>query len=119
MFYERTEGHLWWEGAGVCHTDTDGTAGALAHMSCMMSAIPSASPVMQNSPLLLKAEGSAVSKAVTVAEIVRRRLRGLHQNTQIRLATGSHSDEQRTSWPPMPSIAITLSTAPLDPTQPG
>jgi len=74
---------------------------------------------LQNSPLLLKAEGSAVSKAVTVAEIVRRRLRGLHQNTQIGLATGSHSDEQRTSWPPMPSIAITLSTAPLDPTQPG
>ena len=67
---------------------------------------------MQATPVVIAAEGAAVGKAVTVAEIAKRRLRGLHQNTQIGLAG---ADGERST----PRIAITLSCAPLDPTLPG
>lgn len=67
----------------------------------------------QHSPLTITAEGSAVSKAVTLAEISRRRLRGLHQSTQIGLATVDSGAA------PAPAIAITLSLTPLDASQPG
>lgn len=66
---------------------------------------------MQNAPLTIAAEGAAVAKAVSVAEITKRRLRGLHQNTQIGLV----ADAARST----PTIAITLSLAALDTTQPG
>ena len=61
------------------------------------------------------AEGNAVSKAITLAEITKRRVRGLHQNTQIGLAAGSAADGARS----IPSIAITLSLSPLDASLPG
>ncbi|KAL1525466.1 hypothetical protein AB1Y20_020323 [Prymnesium parvum] len=68
--------------------------------------------------LVLQAEGDAVSKAVTVAEITRRKLRGVHQNTQIGLV---HPDPSREvgKKPARPKISITLSLCQLDATQPG
>ena len=63
-----------------------------------------------------------MSKAVTVAEITKRRLRGLHQNTQIGLApaaTAATSAGASASKHPQPDISIVLSLAPLDPSQPG
>ena len=62
----------------------------------------------------LRAAGKAVSKAVTVAEIAKRRLRGLHQNTQIALAEAA--EEGAAS---QPAISIVLSLQPLDPSRPG
>jgi len=60
----------------------------------------------QTAPLTIAAEGAAVAKAVSIAEITKRQLRGLHQNTQIGLV----ADADRST----PKIAITLSLAPLD-----
>ena len=63
-----------------------------------------------------------MSKAVTVAEITKRRLRGLHQNTQIGLApaaTAATSAGASASKHPQPDISIVLSLAPLDTSQPG
>jgi DNA-binding protein len=65
---------------------------------------------MQSKPLLIVAEGSTVSKAITLAEIAKRRLRGLHQNTQIGVTTASDGSSS------VPTIAITLSLTPLDAT---
>ena len=73
---------------------------------------PSHAP--QHGPIKVHAQGPAVSKAVTVAEITKRRLRGLHQNTQIGLA-----DEASSAAKPQPAISIVLSLQPLDPSQPG
>jgi DNA-binding protein len=71
----------------------------------------------QAAPLRITAAGAAVSKAVTVAEISKRRVRGLHQNTQIGLAdpAGASDEAARRA----PTIAITLSLAPLDPSLDG
>ena len=55
----------------------------------------------------ITASGAAVSKAVTVAEIAKRRRRGLHQRTQIGLAADA------------PTVEILLSSEPLDPNLPG
>ena len=55
----------------------------------------------------ITASGAAVSKAVTVAEITKRRRRGLHQRTQIGLAADA------------PTVEILLSSEPLDPNLPG
>lgn len=55
-----------------------------------------------------------MSKAVTVAEIAKRRLRGVHQSTQIGMS-GPRGDGQS----PRPRISITLSLSQLDPRQPG
>ena len=62
-----------------------------------------------------------MSKAVTVAEITKRRLRGLHQNTQIGLAPAAAATTAGASASshPQPEISILLSLAPLDPSQPG
>ena len=67
-----------------------------------------------------------MSKAVTVAEITKRRLRGLHQNTQIGLAPAAATaasqltfDGASASKHPQPDISIVLSLAPLDPSLPG
>ena len=63
----------------------------------------------------LSAVGAAVSKAVTVAEITKRRLAGLHQCTRIGLSEpGGSSAGCR-----QPIISITLSLAPLASDQPG
>ena len=62
--------------------------------------------------MTLTVEGTAVSKAISVAEIVKRRLRGLHQSTQIGLA--ADNTERST-----PTMSITLSLAPLDARRPG
>lgn len=51
-------------------------------------------------------------KAVSVAEITKRRLRGLHQNTQIGL-------REKAAGSAVPTITITLSLAQLDTSQPG
>ena len=55
------------------------------------------------------AEGNAVSKCVSVAEIAKRRLRGVHQLNEIGLA----DDSAR------PTVGITLSLRPLDAAHPG
>jgi DNA-binding protein len=70
----------------------------------------------QQTAVVVAAEGSAICKAVTVAEISKRRIRGLHQNTQIGLAVrrSGNLDDADT-----PTISITLSLAPLQDTQPG
>ena len=63
---------------------------------------------------MLQADGPAVGKAVTVAEIAKRRVRGLYQSTQIGVRVPTR-DAQR----PRPQITITLSLSPLDPQTPG
>jgi len=55
----------------------------------------------QHSTLCIEAQGAAVHKAVTVAEIVKRRRSGLQQTTNILLAT----DQQGGT---VPAIAICL-----------
>ena len=57
----------------------------------------------------LHAEGNAVSKCVSVAEIAKRKLRGVHQLNEIGLA----DDGAR------PTVGITLSLRPLDAAHPG
>ena len=56
-----------------------------------------------------------------MAEITKRRLRGLHQNTQIGLAPAAAATNAGASASshPQPEISILLSLAPLDPSQPG
>uniref|UniRef100_A0AAQ5XGS1 DNA/RNA-binding protein Alba-like domain-containing protein n=1 Tax=Amphiprion ocellaris TaxID=80972 RepID=A0AAQ5XGS1_AMPOC len=78
--------------------------------------------------LVFTASGKSVSKAITCAEIVKRRLKGLHQLTRLLYGT---VDE---TWEPLepdagldsltvsrnlPSIWILLSREPLDGSQPG
>ena len=77
--------------------------------------------VRQHGPVKLRAHGPAVNKAVTVAEITKRRLRGLHQNTQIGLAPAAAATTAGASASshPQPEISILLSLTPLDPSQPG
>jgi DNA-binding protein len=71
------------------------------------------------------AQGMGIAKAVTVAEITKRRLRGLHQNTQISLLSNASHDSaggeaaSAASKADVPAIVITLSMLPLDPTEPG
>ena len=55
-----------------------------------------------------------MSKVVSVAEIVKRRMRGLHQHTSIGLAAARAEGARST-----PTIAITLSRDPLDVSLPG
>ena len=70
----------------------------------------------------LEAEGHAVNKAVTVAEIVKRRLDGLHQVTTAALqadnASSLHTDQQEQQLRPrqntVPTICITLSSGALE-----
>ena len=57
----------------------------------------------------LHAEGNAVSKAASVAEIAKRKLRGVHQLNEIGLA----DDGAR------PTMSVTLSLQPLDAAHPG
>lgn len=78
------------------------------------SFVAGALEALSNGTVKLHAQGPAVSKAVTVAEIAKRRLRGLHQNTQIGLA--ETAEESAAS---QPAISIVLSLQPLDPSQPG
>ena len=56
-----------------------------------------------------------------MAEITKRRLRGLHQNTQIGLAPAAAATTAGASASShaQPEISILLSLAPLDPSQPG
>ena len=78
------------------------------------SFVAGALEALSNGTVKLHAQGPAVSKAVTVAEIAKRRLRGLHQNTQIGL-TAERAEGERS----VPTIAITLSLVPLDAAMPG
>jgi DNA-binding protein Alba len=79
-----------------------------------------------SSEVVLKAMGRAINKAVTIAEIIKRRIQNLHQNTVI------NSTDITDVWEPIEegldrlettrhvsSIQITLSTKPLDPESPG
>ena len=66
----------------------------------------------QHGPVRLHARGPATAKAVTVAEITKRRMRELHQNTQIGLDTDASG---KTS----PTICVVLSLAPLDASESG
>lgn len=76
--------------------------------------------------VILKAMGKAINKTVTIAEIMKRRIAGLHQNTSI------SSVELRDHWEPKEEgldpidttrhvsvITITLSKEPLDSSLPG
>lgn len=79
----------------------------------------------EHAELQLIAQGHAVAKAVSVAEIIKRRVRGLHQNTQIGLASSAPiaSDEisgsSSRAAAAVPTIAITLSLRALDASRPG
>jgi len=79
-----------------------------------------------SSEVVLKAMGRAINKTVTIAEIIKRRIQNLHQNTVI------DSTDITDVWEPIEegldrletvrhvsSIQITLSTKPLDPDAPG
>uniref|UniRef100_A0A3B5QW68 Ribonuclease P/MRP 25 subunit-like n=1 Tax=Xiphophorus maculatus TaxID=8083 RepID=A0A3B5QW68_XIPMA len=78
--------------------------------------------------LLFSASGRAVSKAITCAEVVKRRLTGLHQLTRLAQSTvlevwepleaGSGLDSLTVSRK-LPAVWILLSREPLDPEQPG
>eukprot|EP00252_Welwitschia_mirabilis_P007420 TRINITY_DN1875_c0_g1_i1.p1 TRINITY_DN1875_c0_g1~~TRINITY_DN1875_c0_g1_i1.p1 ORF type:complete len:313 (+),score=50.77 TRINITY_DN1875_c0_g1_i1:404-1342(+) len=76
--------------------------------------------------IVLKAMGNAISKTVSIAEIIKRRIPGLHQNTEI------SSEDITCTWEPLEEgllplettrhvsmITLTLSTAQLDTTSPG
>ena len=75
----------------------------------------------------LVAQGNAVAKAVTIAEISRRRLRRLHQNTQVGLvrnagtesSSAANTSIDASKSEPVPTISITLSFCLLDASQPG
>ncbi len=80
----------------------------------------------QHPSIMIKAMGRALSQAVTVAEIVKRRVIGLHQITSI------DASEITDTWEPLeeglktvvtvrkvPSICIQLSKEPLDTANPG
>jgi DNA-binding protein len=75
----------------------------------------------------LVAQGNAVAKAVTIAEISRRRLRRLHQNTQVGLvrnagtesSSAAKASTDASKSEPVPTISITLSCCSLDVSQPG
>eukprot|EP00238_Polyblepharides_amylifera_P004771 CAMPEP_0196586234 /NCGR_PEP_ID=MMETSP1081-20130531/53576_1 /TAXON_ID=36882 /ORGANISM="Pyramimonas amylifera, Strain CCMP720" /LENGTH=145 /DNA_ID=CAMNT_0041908043 /DNA_START=23 /DNA_END=457 /DNA_ORIENTATION=- len=76
--------------------------------------------------VVLKAMGRAINKTVTIAEIVKRRVVGLHQLTEISstdivdvwepLEEGLHRLETKRS---VSMITLTLSLLPLDITKPG
>jgi len=79
-----------------------------------------------SSEVVLKAMGRAINKTVTIAEIIKRRIQNLHQNTVI------DSTDITDVWEPIEegldrletvrhvsSIQITLSTKPLDPNSAG
>jgi len=85
-----------------------------------------ADPNKQAVGIILKAMGRAINKTVTIAEIIKRRIPGLHQITQI------DSTDITDVWEPLEegldrlettrhvsSIQITLSTNPLDTNHPG
>jgi len=111
------------QGARVRRARAAGAAGTLAPGFSRPRAIANAPSLRVRfptqceplSPLTITAEGASVSKAVTVAEISKRRLRGLHQNTQIGLGAPVEGNARRRS----PTILITLSLAPLDTTAAG
>ena len=69
------------------------------------------------SAVTIVAEGKAVYKAITVAEIAKRRVRGLHQNTQVGATHAKRSELDEAATVPM--IQITLSSQALDENQPG
>jgi DNA-binding protein len=90
-----------------------------AHCTCALCCPPSIF-AQHSTALTITAEGNAVCKAVSVAEIIKRRLRGLHQNTQIGLTKAAAAAASGASAAAAaPTIAITLSTTPLDVSQPG
>ena len=62
------------------------------------------------SAVRLRAVGAAINKAVTVAEIVKRRLNGIHQVTTAELLADDASS---------PALSILLSTAPPPTSSPG
>ena len=85
------------------------------YVNRLLSALP------HESVACVTARGPAVAKAVTVAEITKRRMRGLHQSTQIGLATSSCDDHGPSSATGelAPTIRIVLSVQPLDASLPG
>uniref|UniRef100_A0A3B3ULH3 DNA/RNA-binding protein Alba-like domain-containing protein n=1 Tax=Poecilia latipinna TaxID=48699 RepID=A0A3B3ULH3_9TELE len=89
---------------------------------------PGPSPGPACSQLLFSASGRAVSKAITCAEVVKRRLKGLHQLTRLAQSTVLEVWEpledvagldSLTVSRKLPAVWILLSREPLDPEQPG
>lgn len=83
-------------------------------------------PPEQYDQIVLKALGKAISKTVTIAEVVKRRVPNLHQITDIESAEISYQYqpleeglEPVTKQRNVSSITITLSTTPLDTNHPG
>lgn len=62
----------------------------------------------QEAELRIHARGTAVAKAVTIAEITRRRVEGVHQMSEIGI------DDNDRPW-----LRLTLSLQPLDESAPG
>ena len=79
------------------------------------------SALSSDSIACVTARGPAVAKAVTVAEITKRRVRGLHQSTQIGLASPNEDVHESSSATTelAPTIRIVLSVQPLDASLPG
>uniref|UniRef100_A0A8C5FZT8 Ribonuclease P/MRP 25 subunit-like n=1 Tax=Gouania willdenowi TaxID=441366 RepID=A0A8C5FZT8_GOUWI len=78
--------------------------------------------------VVVMASGKGVAKAVTVAELLKRRLKGLHQLTRLLYVTVDDVWEPRspdagleslTVSRSLPAVWILLSAEPLDPDQPG
>ncbi|KAI7839097.1 hypothetical protein COHA_007102 [Chlorella ohadii] len=79
-----------------------------------------------HSSVVLKAMGKAINKTVTIAEIMKRRIAGLHQNTAISsVELTDHWEPKEEGLDPIDTtrhvsvITITLSKDPLDTSAPG
>ncbi|XP_067292612.1 ribonuclease P protein subunit p25a [Pseudorasbora parva] len=78
------------------------------------------------SQVLFSGMGRAVTKTITCAEIMKRKVRGLHQVSKLQYRTVTEVWESQESGPvqmtihrTLPSICILLSKEPLDPQEPG
>ncbi|XP_043084389.1 ribonuclease P protein subunit p25a [Puntigrus tetrazona] len=78
------------------------------------------------SQVVFSGTGRAVTKTITCAEIMKRKVRGLHQLSKLQYRTVTEVWESQESGPlqmtvhrTLPSICILLSKEPLDPQEPG
>ncbi|XP_042609020.1 ribonuclease P protein subunit p25a [Cyprinus carpio] len=78
------------------------------------------------SQVMFSGTGRAVTKTITCAEIMKRKVRGLHQLTKLQYRTVTEVWESQENDPlqmtvhrTLPSICILLSKEPLDPQEPG
>ncbi|XP_050956026.1 ribonuclease P protein subunit p25a [Labeo rohita] len=91
-----------------------------------MSRIEGGEHTPPTSQVLFSGTGRAVTKTITCAEIMKRKVRGLHQVSKLQYRTVTEVWESQESGPvqmtvhrTLPSICILLSKEPLDPQEPG